>query len=215
MHHAGMQRTRAAGLEKSERSAATDNFSQKDLERWASAVAGCLVQPVAPTAPSGLLGGTPEAWRPSVGALTPGSSDAAIPPDLAGETAANTAGDGKVRPDGPGSDRLQVRLDAGHLGEIAVVVEKDQGGVRLLITAKNAQAVRAISAERQALQQALQSTGQPVQSLCVVQMDVPGTDLAELRSSPGRSARADSDEDLSKSPSRKRKGKSGRLDITG
>ena len=207
MHQAGMQRARAMGLEGNEPSEATEAPGKKDLERWASAVAGCLVQTVAPAAASGLLGGTPEAWRPSVEALTPGSCDAG--------TALELARDGEVSSSTPGSDRLQVRLDAGQLGEIAVIVEKDQAGVRLLITAASARAVRAISAERQVLQQALQSTGQRIQSLCVVQMDVPGTDLAQVRSSPGRSARADSEPDLTKSPARKRKGKSGRLDITG
>lgn len=215
MHQAGMQRARAMGLEGNEPSEATEAPGKKDLERWASAVAGCLVQTVAPAAASGLLGGTPEAWRPSVEALTPGSCDAGTALELARATTASTARDGEVSSSTPGNDRLQVRLDAGQLGEIAVIVEKDQAGVRLLITAANARAVRAISAERQVLQQALQSTGQRIQSLCVVQMDVPGTDLAEVRSSPGKSARADSEPDLTKSPARKRKGKSGRLDITG
>jgi len=76
-----------------------------------------------------------------------------------------------------------VRVDGGDLGEVALVVDRKAGAIRVTISAADAGAEAALGLERAGLMRALQSHGITVDSVNVVRANNFGTVLAPIRSS--------------------------------
>src|SRR5512147_2716609 len=120
---------------------------RKELERWASAIAGCL-QPAVPVRPLPIGLGTaepdqsvPSGWRPSVDPLTPRGVAAGDP------NAATPRRDSVGQLSGDDQQRIQVRVKTEEFGEIAVVVERVEAGLRVLLGAVDERAITALSLE--------------------------------------------------------------------
>lgn len=149
----------------------------EQAERWASLL-GAQLSALASNVskPSAEL--EAGAWHSGAGDLTPGSagrlteSGAANGPSAAAGEAAN--GD---------ENRMIVRVDGGDLGEIALLVDRNAGAIRVTISAADAGAEAALGLERAALTRALQSHGIAVDSVNVVRANNFGTVLAPPRSS--------------------------------
>jgi len=188
---------------------------RQEHERWASTVATCLQQAV-PVRPATLGFGAPESsqqvpdgWRPSVEALTPGASGSTAAARVPG----STPDSGAVAADN--TNRLQVRVKTEEFGEIAVVVERVETGLRVLLGAANPQAVMALTRDCLAVRRALESDGQSVGSLEIVRMNGLGTDLALTKMATSNRARRSQESAESASDLGQRKKKTKRLNVTG
>lgn len=153
-----------------------------EFESWAAIVAGCL-QPAAFVPPVSLGLGTPElvapeGWRPSVGTLTP-SDVAAFAVTGSSVMGAGSATDDTLQ-------RIQLRVNTKECGEVALVVERAEDGLRVLIAAVDGNAVTALHREALVMRRALESGGQSVASLKIVRMDQSGTELAKGGLTPSR-----------------------------
>lgn len=190
------------------------NRDRRELEHWASAIAGCL-QPAVPVRPASLgLGGeqsqqVPAGWRPSVEALTPGleGADGGMRASARGAPSSASVADD--------AQRIQVRVKTEEFGEIAVVVERVEAGLRVLLGAIDPKAVAALKRDCQAVRLALESDGQSIGSLEIVRMNGLGTDLAQSKLAPSNRARSSQESAESASNLGHRKKKSKRLDVTG
>jgi hypothetical protein len=80
--------------------------------------------------------------------------------------------------------RIQLRVNTKECGEVALVVERAEAGLRVVISAVNANVLPALHREALVMKQALESSGQSVVSLKIVQMDQCGTDVAKNRLTP-------------------------------
>ena len=188
---------------------------RRELEQWASEIAACLQQ-VPPVRSNALGPGgseselqVPDGWRRGVEVLTPGEGL-----DRDGGT---TQGPGSSlgTESSPEHQRLQVRVKTAELGEVAVVVERLETGLRVLLGVSDPRAIAAIERDSRAMLQALETDGQAIQSLEIVRMNGVGTDLAHSKVASGQRPRRShetADSDLH-SGTRKRKAK--RLDVTG
>jgi hypothetical protein len=189
------------------------SVSKADLDKWASWIACSLVQLQTPPAKPLGAGATPEGWRGNVEALTP---DAAQPMNSVVLQATNV---GASAVSGNANDsqlnRVQVRFDAGSLGELALIVERLTDGVRVLIGAENSDLLAAMSGERGAMEQALAGVGHTVASLSFVRMDGIGTDLAQSRLAPSNRARGNLATDSDDPEGQERQRKARRLDVRG
>ncbi len=149
----------------------------EQAERWASLVGAqlsALAPPALPSSESEEAG----AWHPGAGDLTPATgnrlteSGATNGPAAAGEEASDT-----------NENRMIVRVDGGDLGEVALLVDRKAGAIRVTISAADAGAQAALGLERAGLMRALQSHGITVDSVNVVRANNFGTVLAPIRSS--------------------------------
>jgi hypothetical protein len=190
-------------------------IDSKELERWALAVAGCLQQAV-PSRPSPLgLGAAdssqqvPVGWRPGVESLTPDFAAVAGGPAAGAVTIADGSSCSSDE------QRIQVRVRTPECGEIAVVVERVESGLRVLLGAENPLAVTLLTRETEAVRHALESDGQSVGSLEIVQMNRLGTDLAQTRAAPSSRARRPQGSTETAPRLGQRKKKTKRLDVTG
>lgn len=146
----------------------------EQAERWATLV-GAQLSTLAPKAI------TPEptsGWHPGVGDMTPATGSSLTQAGAAnGPVAAGSA-------EGDDSEnRMIVRVDGGDLGEVALVVDRKEGAIRVTISAADAGAEAALGLERVALTRALESHGISVDSVNVVRANNFGTALAPIRSS--------------------------------
>ncbi len=152
----------------------------EQAERWATLV-GAELSALAPPAIAPQEAG---AWHPGAGDLTPATgnrlteSGAANGPTAAGEQALDSA-----------QNRMIVRVDGGDLGEVALVVDRKAGAIRVTISAADAGAEAALGLERAGLMRALQSHGITVDSVNVVRANNFGTVLAPTRSSAAQRTR--------------------------
>jgi hypothetical protein len=108
-------------------------------------------------------------WRPGAGDMTP----AQMPATVAG-TAAGAADEAPKNDE----NRMIVRVDAGDLGEVALLVDRKEGAMRVTIGVQGPAAEAAVQIERAALMQSLQSAGIHVDSVNVVRASTFGTVLA-------------------------------------
>jgi hypothetical protein len=113
------------------------------------------------------------------------------------------------------TNRLQVRVKTEEFGEIAVVVERVETGLRVLLGAANPQAVMALTRDCLAVRRALESDGQSVGSLEIVRMNGLGTDLALTKMATSNRARRSQESAESASDLGQRKKKTKRLNVTG
>ncbi|MEI9936946.1 MAG: flagellar hook-length control protein FliK [Pseudomonadota bacterium] len=146
----------------------------EQAERWATLV-GAQLSTLAPKVRAPEEAG---AWHPGAGDLTPATgnrlteSGATNGPAAAGEEASDT-----------NENRMIVRVDGGDLGEVALLVDRKAGAIRVTISAADAGAEAALGLERASLMRALQSHGITVDSVNVVRSNNFGTVLAPIRSS--------------------------------
>ena len=152
----------------------------EQAEHWATLL-GAQLSAIVPNAISPEL---TSAWRPGAGDLTPATGN----PLTAGSAANGAVGLG---PEGTnqGEDRLIVRVDGGDLGEVALVVDRKEGAIRVTISAADAGAEAALGLERAGLMRALQSQGISVDSVSVVRANNFGTVPAPTRSTTTQRSR--------------------------
>jgi flagellar hook-length control protein FliK len=113
---------------------------------------------------------TPSAWRSSAGDMTP--SRGAAP------AAASAPDDTKP------AERMTLRVDGGALGELEVTLDRQEGGMRVVIGMENQQLVGSVLPDAATLRSALERAGIHVQSLNVVPQSEVGTVLAQRRLNP-------------------------------
>jgi len=149
----------------------------EQAERWATLV-GAQLSALAPPAITRSAPEEPGGWHPGAGDLTPATGS-----NLTESGAAS--GPAKAADAGPDDheNRLIVRVDGGDLGEVALLVDRKAGAIRVTISAADAGAEAALGSERASLMRALQSHGIAVDSVNVVRANNFGTVLAPTRSS--------------------------------
>jgi hypothetical protein len=149
----------------------------EQAERWATLV-GMQLSTVAPKLMAPPSAEPTSGWHPGVGDLTPATGSSVTQSGAAnGPTQAGT-GDGDAA-----EDRMVVRVDGGDLGEVALIVDRKEGAIRVTISAADAGAEAALGLERAALTRALENHGFSVDSVNVVRANNFGTGLAPVRSS--------------------------------
>lgn len=186
---------------------------EKDLERWACTVAGLLHQAV-PIPPKSLgCGGSeptataPAAWQAGVESMTPGVNA----PDLAGGNETFTA-NGTLE---SSQQRIQVRVRTEEYGEIAVVIERVEAGLRILVGAEDGRAVRALVQQSQAVRNALREDGQSIETLEIVRMNSVGTGLASRTAVPNQRVRKSRDSEAQRPNAEQRRRRTKRVNLTG
>ncbi|MET0794120.1 MAG: hypothetical protein ABW061_21540 [Polyangiaceae bacterium] len=164
----------AQGHERAHGRADDEKTTLEQAERWATLV-GAQLSALAPQtiAPEPTPG-----WHPGVGDLTPATGSSLTQTGAANGPVAAGTGEGDAS-----ENRLIVRVDGGDLGEVALVVDRKEGAIRVTISAADAGAEAALGLERAALTRALESHGISVDSVNVVRANNFGTALAPVRSS--------------------------------
>lgn len=133
----------------------------------------------------------PSAWRPSDGDMTPAT--------------APTPSSGEATSEAKAPERMTLRLDGGALGELEVTLERQEGGMRVVIGMENQAQIASVMPDARALQSALESAGIHVQSLNVVTQSEVGTVLAQRRLSPsGQKSDADTGPEQDREKAQKR-----------
>jgi hypothetical protein len=164
-------------------------IDDEELERWAAVVAGCLQNPQVQPPLLPTLSGVgrepvaPEGWRRSVGVLTQD-------PRALGEVIAENPASRLVT--GTGNcelERIQIRVNTKEFGEVSLVVERAEQGLRILLGAVDGRVVAALRNEVKAVRRALESSGQSVGSFEIVRMNDLGTVLAQARVAPSNRLR--------------------------
>lgn len=151
-------------------------MNQKELEEWASTVAGCLHPAVAAThpLPVGSLASSetvaPGGWQSGVEVMTPSEIQASGAANRLAAPPRDSTGDVE--------NRVQVRVKTDEYGEVAIVVERVDKGLRVLVGAEDARTVRALVQQSQAVRDALAQDGQTLENLEIVRMNPVGTQLA-------------------------------------
>lgn len=149
----------------------------EQAERWATLV-GAQLSALALNVSRARVEPEAGAWHSGAGDLTPGTG---------GGLTESVAASGPVGGSSPVSDanenRMIVRVDGGDLGEVALVVDRNAGAIRVTISAADAGAEAALGLERASLTRALQNHGITVDSVNVVRANNFGTVLAPPRSS--------------------------------
>jgi len=162
---------------------------QSELDAWAATLASTLSQQMPP--PRALAPPPPaEPWRATVGALTPGSDATPGGPDAARAQSAHAAAGGTEETN---HERVHLSTHVAELGEINVVVDRSQAGIRVVIGVEDAHAATLMDPERLRLQGALVAAGVGVDSIRVVQLDRRGTLLASSKGSVTRTSQHQTD----------------------
>jgi hypothetical protein len=76
-------------------------------------------------------------------------------------------------------NRIQMRVNTAECGEVAVVVERAEAGLRVLIAASNPLATNTLHREASEMRRTLESQGHHIVSLKIIGMDRHGTELAK------------------------------------
>ena len=142
-------------------------------ERWATLLGAQLSS----MQPKTLASEPTSAWHSGAGDMTPSNA-------TSGATSGATVGasaDSAEAADAS-ENRMIVRVDGGELGEVALVVDRKEGAIRVTISAADAGAEAALGLERAGLMQALQNRGITVDSVNIVRANNFGTALAPQRS---------------------------------
>jgi hypothetical protein len=137
-------------------------------KRFAQALAPQIISQLPPPPPKGETD-TPGGWRSGDGALTQaGASDQAQEARLASE------GSGDAEP----NQRVVVSVETPDLGQVSLVLDRNEGAVRVVIGLEDASAIERMLPEREALARQLQGSGLTVQSIQFVRQSDVGTVLA-------------------------------------
>jgi flagellar hook-length control protein FliK len=149
-------------------------------ERWATLLGAQLSS----MQPKTLASEPTSAWHSGAGDMTPSNATGGVSP---GASAAAPTGTAEAAD--ASENRMIVRVDGGDLGEVALVVDRKEGAIRVTISAADAGAEAALGLERAGLMQALQNRGITVDSVNVVRANNFGTVLAPQRSNAMQRAR--------------------------
>ncbi len=148
-------------------------LTREDVEdratRWAQALANTLGAPAGVAAP-----GVGELTAPTRQTTGAGTDAEPVPGTRAAPNGAASGSEGSPSD----TQTLSLRVNAGDLGEITLVVDRAISGTRISIGVDNAHAARAFGPERAALQQALEAYGIRVESVVVVNTRQVGTTIA-------------------------------------
>jgi hypothetical protein len=145
-------------------------------QRWASLLGAQLAATAVKTL-TPPVSDTTSAWHSGAGDLTPSDASSGSAGEAREARAVDVGGAAEAR-----EERMIVRVDGGDLGEVALIVDRKQGAIRVTISAADAGAEAALGLERAGLLAALQSQGITVDSVNVVRASNFGTVLAPPRS---------------------------------
>lgn len=145
---------------------------EDNAERFAQALLPYVATPQATPTPALL----PGAWRGSDGVLTPPAQPLAAA-DGAAETS-NGSGDAP-------NERVVVSVKSADLGDLSLVLDRSESGVRVVIGVTDARAAELMVPEREALLERLVGQGVRVTSVQIVGQRELGTLLAPRRSIGG------------------------------
>jgi hypothetical protein len=146
----------------------------EEVSRWATVVSAAVVSQQRLGVGTG-EDGAPANWRQDVGAMTASiDGDSAERPGQFGSRVLGGVSDA-TGGDSSADSYLQLRVDAGDLGEVALVVERQEGGLRLTVGAASEEAFARFSMEIGAMREALGARGLAVTTLQLVRMDGLGT----------------------------------------
>jgi hypothetical protein len=174
-----------------------------DAEKWAALLAAGAARAL-DNASS--LGNAPDGWRGNVEGMTPANAG---DPRSNGSTETQKALDARpVAAAGEAeSEKLQVRVSIGELGELALVLERSGEGVKIQISAQDRRILETMALEREALTTALSGVGRSIVSLSFVPMDRVGTKLAQTRiASQASKFQRDDGDSAQQTTRRKRRG---------
>jgi len=149
-------------------------------ERWATLLGAQLSS----MQPSTLASEPTSAWHSGAGDMTPSNATDGVSPGASAAASTGTAEAAETS-----ENRMIVRVDGGDLGEVALVIDRKEGAIRVTISAADAGAEAALGLERAGLMQALQNRGITVDSVNVVRANNFGTVLAPQRSNAMQRAR--------------------------
>jgi hypothetical protein len=153
---------------------ADDEKTTRDqAERWATLLGAQLSS----VQPKTLSPEPTSAWHSSAGDMTPSNATSGV---SSGATLGASADSAEAAD--ASENRMIVRVDGGDLGEVALVVDRKEGAIRVTISAADAGAEAALGLEREGLLQALQNRGITVDSVNIVRANNFGTVLAPQRS---------------------------------
>jgi hypothetical protein len=180
---------------------------QRATEEQAARFAQVLTPHViAQLPPVSLLGSspTPGGWRAGDGVLTPEAS-------LASSAAGLGGGDGtsEAKP----AERMVVNVQTSDLGELSLIVERTDAGLRVVVGVGDARAMGQMLPEREALMRQLVNSGLSVDSIQIVAQSEVGTVLAPPKF-VGRIRNSGASEQVSKEDERRRRG-SRKLNLIG
>jgi len=150
-----------------------EKTTRGQAERWATLL-GVQLSSVQPKA---LASEPTSAWHSGAGDMTPSNATGGVASGATVSASADSAEAGEAS-----ENRMIVRVDGGDLGEVALVVDRKEGAIRVTISAADAGAEAALGLERAGLMQALQNRGITVDSVNVVRANNFGTVLAPQRS---------------------------------
>lgn len=162
------------------RSELTDGHARDTVERAveenAERFAQALLPYVAPqTAPTPAV--LPGPWRGSDGVLTPPGAELLASSNAASE-ALGQSGDAS-------GERVVVSVKSAELGDLSLVLDRSESGVRVVIGVTDARAAALMAPEREALLERLIGQGVRVTSVQIVGQRELGTLLAPRRSIGG------------------------------
>lgn len=143
---------------------------QEELaKRFAQALAPQIISQLPPPPPKGAAE-PPGGWRASDGVLTPASASD-------GAYAASAAAEGEAEPEA--NQRIVLRVQTRDLGEVSLVLDRNEGAVRVVIGVEDASTIERMMPERDALARQLQGSGLTIQSIQFVRQSEVGTVLAQ------------------------------------
>jgi|GEM_PF-1268934 len=150
--------------------------SEREAAEWAGLLMGSMAAPVEPSR----LGLSEPRQPESTGntAQTPSNGTPANAQSSAASsslTQSHSADTGGVNAAGP--DRLILNVDSETLGRVQLVVDREEGGVRVLV-GSNADAKSRLSEGKHTIREALSAAGVRVNSLRIVSSNEVGTVLA-------------------------------------
>jgi hypothetical protein len=153
--------------------------TEEQAERWAQA----LTTHVAAQWPLPVM---PDAWRASDSAVTLAGAQTPAPAgNPAGPSSSAAASSGNaVGSSGNASNddgRVILHVKTADLGELSLVLDRTQAGVRVVIGVENSVALGEMLPEREALSRQLASSGVNVESIQIVRQSAVGTVLAPQR----------------------------------
>ncbi len=117
------------------------------------------------------------------GGASTGRGDANLETAADGPTAGHSSTlVGPQNSDADGDNRLTLTVTTEQLGQVSIVVDRAEGGVRVVLGVGDRGAERAIEPDKSALIQALRTVGLDVHSVNIVRRDQVGTVLAQSTS---------------------------------
>ena len=188
-----------AGREREDEQRATE----EQAARFAQALTPHVIAQLPPVPVLG-ESATPGGWRAGDGVLTP---------QALATSGASGAGAGEGTSDAKPAERMVVNVQTSDLGELSLIVERTDAGLRVVVGVGDAQVMGQMLPEREALMRQLVGSGLSVDSIQIVPQSEVGTVLAPPKL-VGRIRTSGASEQVSKEEERRRRG-SRKLNLIG